>query len=765
MSELPPALLTLRQQGALGAVDVELARTLGRLVPSATSPVLLAAALTSRAVQRGHVCLDLPSLARRALLGQDDQPVTTRLPSTARWLAELRASSLVALAELDGSANSLAFRPLVLDPRGRLYLHRYFDYQQRLARNLLARLAPPEQAPAASAAPQVSQVDVQASAAPGAVSQVDIQASAPPSSVSQTDFDATQPAPSVSQAPFPPLNSVEAVRSDALKRVFKAAQGELDLQRVAALIGLHSRFSVLSGGPGTGKTTTVLKILAALVFEALALGVAPPRCVLLAPTGKAAARLAESITRGRAELALPPEVAAHIPTEASTVHRALGYQPQAPTRFARDAGDPLLADCVLVDECSMIDLPLLTKLVVAVPQTARLILIGDKDQLASVEAGAVLGDLFHPATKLPYSAALTQLARRLTGDRLDLELEQQASDRVSPSDEQRAAPGEEQGAEGALSGAPADHAHALRDSMVHLSRSYRYAEHGAIKALAGYINAGDPRPLKRWFKRLTSTGHAALGGDTVSLIEPSPGELEEALGRVVVEGFTPYFQASGVAERLAALHLFRVLTAHRVGPTGATQLNQACEQALRRAGLLPRGTSERATWYEGQPLLVTQNDYQLGLFNGDAGVIARGAGGELRAWFPADVGAPGAQELEAPAGDVHAVRSVLATRLPPHETAYAMTVHKSQGSEFERVLVVLPSQASPLLTRELLYTAVTRARSHVTLLGDRELFADSIKERVQRASGLSEALWGYSESTATPTLPSVPEQAKQLKLF
>ncbi|MBX3181918.1 MAG: exodeoxyribonuclease V subunit alpha [Polyangiaceae bacterium] len=715
MKRLPLELLELRQQGALGAVDVELARALGRLVPSATPPVLLAAALASRAVQRGHVCLDLPSLARRALLGHDDQPVTTRLPGTARWLGELGASPLVArvdpaaLREVKQGEAEPEFRPLVLDPRGRLYLHRYFDYQRRLAANLLARLTPRE-----DAATDDSLTDDN-----------------PTDDVASRSFDA-------------PLSPAEAALKAALCAVFEAPPGEPDLQRVAALVSTHSRFSVLSGGPGTGKTTTVVKILATLVMQAIATGEPPPRCLLLAPTGKAAARLAESISRGRAALKLPDEVTRSIPTEASTVHRALGYQPRTPTRFARHADDPLMADCVLVDECSMIDLPLLTKLVEAVHPSARLILIGDKDQLASVEAGAVLGDLFNPAAALGYSAELTRLARRLTGDRLDLDPEQ-------------APP-----AVGA--------ARALRDSMVHLTKSYRYAQQGGIGDLARHINEGEPRPLKRWLERLASPGHEALRGDAVALIEPAPGELEEALSRLVVEGFTPYSQASGVAERLARLPAFRVLAAHRVGPTGAKQLNQLCEQALRRAGLLPRGAGERTTWYEGQPILVTQNDYQLGLFNGDAGVIARGPGRELRAWFPADVAAPGAQLLEAPVGDVHAVRSVLAARLPPHETAYAMTVHKSQGSEFERVLFVLPTQASPLLTRELLYTAVTRARRHVTVLGSRALFAESVKQRIQRASGLSEALWGAAApapggGSAAPTLPSVPSPAEQLKLF
>ncbi|MEZ4371947.1 MAG: exodeoxyribonuclease V subunit alpha [Polyangiaceae bacterium] len=655
MAPLPQAVLELHAAGVLGALDVEFARVLERIQPSAPN-VLLAAALTSRAVQRGHVCLDLRGLDKRVLLDQDEQPVEVELPGLRGWLRELSHSALVATPATCLEPTAADHRPLVLDARGRVYLWRYYDYQTRLAANLLERL--------------------------GRDVAVD-----------------------------------EQVLARSVSRLFAGSREDPDLQRVAALVAASSAFSLISGGPGTGKTTTVVRILATLIEQSRALGKDPPRILLLAPTGKASQRLAEAITEQKSKLTCESWVSEAIPTEALTIHRALGYQPHSPTRFRYGASEPLSADCVLVDESSMVDLALLTKLVEAVPRHAQLILIGDKDQLSSVETGAILGDVFNPSTFAGYSPELVTRVASLSGDRLPKPKRARAGGRA-----------------------------ALADCMVHLTKSYRYSSQGGIGALARAINAGDARAA--W--------DSCQGRSGVSFIAGEPAELEPKLGRLAVEGYRGYLAATDPARKLEELSRFRMLTAHRRGRLGVEQLNQVCERALADAGLIRlfSGFEQRANWYPGQPILVTQNDYQLGLFNGDIGVVTRSEDGRLRAWF-----------WSATSGETPSLRGILPARLPPHETVYAMTVHKSQGSEFDQVALVLPPKPSPILTRELIYTAVTRAKAEVTLVGQRAILEAGVSQRIRRASGLSEALWGFElPEEAAVTLPTAQRKAEQLKL-
>ncbi len=654
---LPKPISELQTAGVLSALDVEFARVLARLHPSDNS-VLLAGALASRAVQRGHVCLDLRGLDKRVLLDQEEQPVDVELPGLKSWLEELAQSPLVARPEASLGPCAADHRPLVLDSRGRVYLWRYYDYQTRLAANLLARL----------------------------------------------DRDVA-------------LDDTELRKS--LERLFPGNEEDPNLQRVAALVSASSAFSLISGGPGTGKTTTVVRILAAIVEQARALGKDPPRVLLLAPTGKAAQRLAEAITEQKARLDCESWVIDQIPTEANTIHRALGYQPRSPTRFRYGASEPLSADCVLVDESSMVDLALLTKLVEAVPSHAQLILMGDKDQLSSVETGAILGDIFNPSTLAGYSPALVSRVAALSGDQLE-----------KPK-QPRSLPGQRT---------------PLADCMVHLSKSYRYASQGGIGALARAINAGDPREV--W--------SSAASGEGVGFLAGEPEALEPRLSELAVDGFRPYLEAREPADKLRALGRFRFLTAHRRGRLGVEHLNQLCERALASTGLVRpfSGHEQRASWYPNQPVMVTQNDYQLGLFNGDVGVITRSEDGQLRAWF---LGA------SAP-GELPTLRAVLPARLPAHETVYAMTVHKSQGSEFDEVVLVLPPKPSPILTRELIYTAVTRARHRVSLAGQRSVLESGVSQRIRRASGLSEMLWGFELPEEAPSLPTAQRKAEQLKL-
>lgn len=454
--------------------------------------------------------------------------------------------------------------------------------------------------------------------------------------------------------------------------------GPGDLQRRAALLACLHRFSVISGGPGTGKTTTVAKVLALLAsqFEARE---EPLRLQLLAPTGKAATRLAESLNQGMSKLGLSDARRAALSVTPSTIHRALGYQPRTPTRFRHDVQNPLPANVVIVDEAAMVDLSLMTKLCEAVPTRSHLILLGDRDQLASVEAGAVFGDLFNASTSVAYSAHLSRQIFEILGESVE-------SRGASPP---------------------------IADCTLHLEKSYRYAERGGIAALAKSIRAGDVKAAL-----------AAASSPDIRWIElPDDSHLdattEATLRSCIAEGFATLREAQTPEERLDALGTFRLLTPHRRGTLGVDGLNALAEN-------LGLGARPRDGAYAGQPILINENDYQSELYNGDVGVIDHGKSGKLAAFFPGET----------------RLRQLSLARLPAYSTVYAMTIHKSQGSEFDRVVVVLPHHSSPLLSRELLYTAVTRAKTHVTLVSSRSSLRAAIERRVERCSGLREALWG-----------------------
>ena len=438
----------------------------------------------------------------------------------------------------------------------------------------------------------------------------------------------------------------EAALSARLDRLFPAG----GLQRDAAELAVRRRLSVISGGPGTGKTFTVARIVALLQEQADE----HLRVVLVAPTGKAAARLQESLREATEKLG---EVGLQL--RATTIHRRLGWRPDAPTRFRHDRDRPLPADVVICDEASMVDLPLMAKLIDAVPPTARLILLGDRDQLASVEAGAVLGDICHGEGEAPIGGCL-----------------------------------------------------------VHLEKSWRFAEAPGIGALAQAVNAGDDEDA---LAILDGEEHA----EVQRIHAPDDAQPEALVGEAVLEGYRHYAGIDDPVAALAALGRFRVLCAHRRGRFGVEAMNRLIRARLAATGLLhPRGD-----WYAGRPVIVTRNDYQIELFNGDVGVTLKDPSGRLRVWFEGLDGR---------------CRSFHPARLPPCETVFAMTVHKSQGSEFDEVLLMLPTRGSRILTRELVYTGITRARHRVTVVSDEAVLVDAIGARIQRASGLRRALWGIA---------------------
>ncbi len=596
-----------RDDELFSPLDQHLAERLGKLAGETDPWVLSAVALASRAVSQGHVCLSL----------RDADPVWRKeswvLPSRQDWVSRLMLSPLIGTPES-------ADRPLILGPRDRLYLRRYWQYERQLVHALRTRAAEP-------------------------------------------------------------LIPDPAVLNESLDRLFgvlpkpsrkRAPDAAPDLQREAAWLAAHQHLCILSGGPGTGKTTTVTRILAILLEQARAAGRPPLRILLAAPTGKAAARLVESIQANKERLPVDDEIRAQLPDTAQTLHRALGYKPGSRTHFLHNADHPLPYDIVLVDECSMVDLALMAKLADAIPKDCRWLLLGDRDQLASVEAGSVFGDLCNAGGKpVGRSAAFSALH---TGQR--------------PESEFRSAPG-------------------IWDCTIHLEKSFRFSPDRGIGQLARCIHQGDA-PGTLMLLAQHTRGNAEL-----RWIRPDDlPQARAALRECILRGFEPLFQATTPEEGLEALTRFRLLAAHRKGIFGIQELN-----ALARSCFVDRDQG----WFRGQPVLITENSPETNLYNGDTGVCWSTDTG-WRVFFPGG-------------------RSVATSRLPPHEPAFAMTVHKSQGSEFDQVLLVLPPKISPVTTRELLYTAVTRARTQVTLLGDPEVISVAVQTRVQRASGLRDALW------------------------
>ncbi|MGH1391660.1 MAG: exodeoxyribonuclease V subunit alpha [Aeromonas jandaei] len=668
-------LKTLALAGRIRQLDLQFARLVADL--GGSPELVLGAALTCFELGRGHVCLPLEMLASGSLRPfgldpQQSQGLLLDLADPARWPALFAASPLVGTEQDDGLAPRWPLRLW----HGRLYLTRYHDHEQGVARHLRAlseRAEWPEIAPALS---RLFARDY------GLVFGALLKARLTP------DFSARHFIEKYLDLVFP--NEVDW---PAIEELLTSAQAASDLskldalvpemlccngQKLAAATAAARPFAVISGGPGTGKTTTVAKLLAILVETGLQAGKAPA-IRLVAPTGKAAARLTESIGSALQALDLPPEWVEAIPTEAGTLHRLLGVIPGR-SQFRHHAGNPLHLDLLVVDEASMVDLPMMARLLDALPSHARLILLGDKDQLASVEAGAVLGDICS-FIEQGISPAQADWLSRQTGYRL----------------------------QGMPAGAP------VRDSLCLLAKSWRFDQHSGIGQLARACNSGDATAVEAVW---------GMGFADISL-HPWVGEAYDALIAQGVAGYGSYLKAARAGEAPAAVfkafNSFQILCALRDGPFGVLGLNERLELALSRAGLIARD----GDWYAGRPVMVVRNDHGVGLYNGDMGLCLPDETGRLKVWF------------EQPDGTL---RALLPSRLPPHETVYAMTIHKSQGSEFAHTVLVLPDSPSPLLTRELVYTGITRAKARLDLYGDRALLAQAVRKKTERYSGLAERL-------------------------
>ncbi|HET6488472.1 MAG TPA: exodeoxyribonuclease V subunit alpha, partial [Syntrophales bacterium] len=489
-----------------------------------------------------------------------------------------------------------------------------------------------------------------------------------------------------SQVPAPGVDA--ALLREGLARLFPACSGQTDWQKIAAAAAVLKRFCVITGGPGTGKTTTVARILALLLEQA---ATRPLRIALAAPTGKAAARLQEAIRESAGRLACEASIREKLAgMEASTLHRLLGRRPGS-SSFMRDEEELLPFDAVIVDEVSMVSLHLLFNLVRSMTGEARLILLGDRDQLASVEAGAVLGDICGAERARRYSRPFGKRVAAASGQTVPL------------------LPGE--------GPSPAGDPSPVGDCIVELTQNYRFGAESGIGGLSRVIRDGSP-------DEALSILRERHPGDLDFRAVPKPRDLLRALGDIVLAGYGDYMAAGTPAAAFERFNRFRVICALREGPYSVDIFNASVEAILARAGRLRPGR----LWYEGRPVMVTRNHYGLRLFNGDIGIALADPenGGALRIFFPAPDGA---------------MRKFEPYRLPEHETAFAMTIHKSQGTEFDRVLLVLPEGDARVLTRELLYTGVTRARKRVDLWAGEEALRAAMSRRIERTSGLRDSLW------------------------
>jgi exodeoxyribonuclease V alpha subunit len=645
------ALTRLHLDGALRTVDMAFARLLRERL-GADAAVALAGALAMRAVALG----DSGFAIGRADALLDALDARATLPEAEAWRDALRASPWVSAAPHAGDRALLCFA------HDRVALRRYAQYEQRLAARLHLRLR----------------------------------------------GDAEQPLPPPRPESLALLRALFGLVAEGVPETVgvpdSIPEPTLDRQALAAWLALRRRLALITGGPGTGKTTTVARLLALLVAEASAAGLPPPRIALAAPTGRAAVRLGEAIAaqlvRDVADGRLAPALAEAVPARARTVHRLLGSASRHSVGFRHHAGRPLPADVIVVDEASMIDLPLMTRLLDAVPVDARLILLGDPDQLPAVEAGDVLGALCAAAgdglaLPAPLAAEASQvLDAAVPATRL---MDTVADAVIAPSTP--------------LSAPAATASPTLPGTRVHLLRGWRQAGAAGLQALAAAVQAGDAEAL---FATLDA-GHADLHW------RPGGSGLADWLRAVALPSFEAVRDAADPVEALERARALRLLTALRRGPAGAEHWNAWCAAEL----------GARTPYFHGALIAIGANSPRHGLSNGDLGVAWADDAGDLAVHV--DLGGRWAAWRPA--------------QLPPHALAFASTVHKAQGAEFARVALVLPGAAGPgqtqlprALSRELLYTAITRARSGLLLWAAPEALRVAVGRRSHRDSGLGLAL-------------------------
>ncbi len=660
-----PVLDTLHGEGHLADVDLHFGRLIAELDGGGGPELPLAAALASAWTRDGHACLALSEVAGR------DWPRTgagaVRLPALEPWIEALDASPIVARSG-DGER-----RPLVLDRQGRLYLERLRTAEQAVADGL-RRLAEDD------------------------------------AGVDPKGLDAASGGRIPESGPRPEPDGLDA----ALDRLFPGATPD-DRPRAAARTAVLRRLCVVSGGPGTGKTTTAAAIVALLVELGLA---APDRIALAAPTGKAAARLQEAVRGQRQALLSRAPALEGFDPRATTVHRWLLHHVRK----------GLAADALILDEGSMVDLTLMAQVLRALPDGARLVLLGDASQLASVQPGSVFADLCRAGGGRAEGGNGGIGPGRIAAgaDRAEAGIGETVTGAAGTEETREA------GRESALSsssptaldGGRPPRRSPLASCVVELVHNWRFDERGGLGRLAAAVVRGD-----------APAAVAALRDPSDTAVElrplPDAAAFERLAVRFADEWFAPALRKARELrgppdEGAGPLPSFRVLCAHRVGPFGAERFNRSVERRLRALGLV----RAHDAFYPGRPILVTRNDPRTRLSNGDTGVVLRDADGRAQVWFPELEDAEGGPRLVAPA------------RLPPHESFFALTVHRAQGSEYDEAAVAPGPADSRVATRELLYTAVTRARRRMVVYGAAESVAAAVERPTERSSGLRDALAG-----------------------
>lgn len=612
----------LYRENLVNDIDIQFIGLIERLSGDETSEELRLAVLLANHVTLNskHTCLDLSQICQTPLLDlfpdrdADHAADLTdyKTPEIDSWTEAIKRSAAV------GAEGE--YKPLVLDDQNRLYLYRYWMYENEL----------------------IQAIKRKTECAPPAVDETKLK--------------------------------------DGLSRLFGNSASSPDWQKVAAFMALTRRFSLISGGPGTGKTHTVTSILALFLEQNPEL-----RISICAPTGKAAARIQESITQSMLRLQTKSTVLERIPNSANTIHRLLGSRHRSP-HFRHNANNKLTSDLIIVDEASMISLALMSRLFQAIRDDAVVILLGDRNQLSSVEAGAVLGDLCDAAQPALFSEKFAESCQSLTGEQIpDNQIKEQK-----------------------------DSKDYLMDSVLELQYSYRFEKAPVIGSIARDVNRGDIGGLIRSIREDRE--------GTVTLTHlPASEQLKPFLKQMLEDFYRTLRTSETLSEACSAFEQHRVLCSHRSGAYGVTRINALIEEILQEEDF----NLKPGKFYRGRPVIIKQNDYNLKLYNGDTGIVWGDERGRLKVYFP---------DRE---NRFHACSPA---RLPRHETAYAMTIHESQGSEFDHVMLVLPPVRSPILTRELLYTGITRARKTIGLRCNEDTLKQAVNNRVGRFSGLKSKL-------------------------